>query len=61
MRVCFTPNSGHVQRTSPCPLCANSGLMHRSKQHLFDHLVGAREQRGWHVKAERLGGLEINH
>ena len=23
--VCFTPKSGHVQRTSPCPLCANSG------------------------------------
>ena len=23
--VRFTPNSGHLQRTSPCPLCANSG------------------------------------
>jgi hypothetical protein len=22
---CFTPESGHVQRTSRCPLCANSG------------------------------------
>jgi hypothetical protein len=27
---------------------------------LFDHLVGAREQRGGHVEAERLGGREIN-
>jgi hypothetical protein len=23
----------------------------------FDHLVGASEQRWWHVEAERLGGL----
>ena len=23
--VCFTPNSGHVQCNSACPLCANSG------------------------------------
>ena len=23
--VCFSPNSGHVQCTSRCPLCANSG------------------------------------
>ena len=23
--VRFTPESGHVQCTSPCPLCANSG------------------------------------
>jgi hypothetical protein len=23
--VRFAPESGHVQRTSPCPLCANSG------------------------------------
>ena len=23
--VRFTPNSGHLKRTSPCPLCANSG------------------------------------
>src|SRR5262245_3711137 len=26
----------------------------------FDHLVGAGEQRCWHVDAERLGGLEVD-
>ena len=27
----------------------------------LDHLVGAREQRRWHVEAERFGGLEVDH
>jgi hypothetical protein len=27
---------------------------------LFDHLVGAGEQDGWHDEAERLGGLEVD-
>jgi hypothetical protein len=31
--VCFTPESGHVQRTRPCLLWANSGLMQCSKHH----------------------------
>src|SRR5262245_20384006 len=26
----------------------------------FDHLVGAREQRRWHLQAKRLGGLKID-
>jgi hypothetical protein len=40
--VCFTPKSGHWQRTTPCPLCAKSGLMHRSKQHLYSITSSAR-------------------
>jgi hypothetical protein len=43
-RICnvrFTPESGHCGVTVGCPLCAKSGLMHRSNRlHLLDHLVG---------------------
>src|SRR5436190_13204641 len=28
---------------------------------LFDHLVSAREQRGWHIETERFGGLDVDH
>jgi hypothetical protein len=36
-------------------------VSNRSKAgHLFDHLVGSREQRRRHIEAERLGGLEID-
>jgi hypothetical protein len=33
----------------------------QSKAGLFDHLVGATEQRQWYVEAKRLGGFEIDH
>jgi len=33
--VRFTPQSGHRERASKCPLCTNSGLMQCSKQHLY--------------------------
>ena len=35
--VRFAPKSGHVQCTRRCPLSANSGQMHRSKQRHYDH------------------------
>ena len=41
--VRFTPKSRHRLARWRCPLCAKSGLMHRSKKaRSFDHLVGAR-------------------
>jgi hypothetical protein len=55
--VRFTPQSGHAQCTSRCPLSANSGHGARS----FDHLVGAVEQPARHREAERLSGFKINH
>jgi hypothetical protein len=32
----------------------------QQKAALFDHLVGAREQRRWHSNAKRLGGFHID-
>ena len=43
-------------------LCvAANKLITRSPRRLFDHFVGGGEQRLRDGKAERLGGLEINH
>jgi hypothetical protein len=48
-------------RPDQCPLCAKSGLMHCNASCLFDHLVGATEQRQWYVEAKRFSGFEIDH
>jgi hypothetical protein len=33
----------------------------RTFHYLFDDLVGAGEQRDWHLYPDRLGGLEVDH
>ena len=57
-------------RHSTAGICARPRLrlMYRQrrnapqqKSQLFDHLVGASEQRRWHLDAERLRSLEIDH
>ena len=53
--VRFTPESGHLQCNSPCPLCAKSG-----HETLFDHLVGDGEDARRDGQAKRLGGLEVD-
>ena len=33
----------------------------QTSAHLLNHFIGASKQRRWHIKAERLGRLEIDH
>ena len=44
------------------PSTASEAVVSRRSKadHLFDHLVGAREQRWRHLQAERLGGFEVD-
>ena len=54
---CYS-NSNPIVRRSEVTLRAMSGFMHRSKTaHLFDHLVGDREQRRRDSETERRGRL----
>ena|SRR5258705_135497 len=58
----FTPESRHPAVGLGCPFRAKKRLMRRSKStSLFDHLVGAGQQRRWHDDAKRLCGLQIDH
>jgi hypothetical protein len=47
-------------RDEGCPLCAISGLLHRNKELLFQHLVGNSEERRRHIQSERLGCFEVD-
>src|SRR5258708_2146297 len=49
------------ERTSTSLLVMSALCQNRKWLALFDDLVGAGEQRGRHVKAQRLRGLEIDH
>jgi hypothetical protein len=43
------------------PIAAGAGPIFLALQnYLFDHLVGAQENRLRHCKAERLGGLDVH-
>jgi hypothetical protein len=55
------PKSGHQADMPDWPVRATTGLMHRSKCILFDHLVGGREQYPRHSDPECLGSPEIDH
>jgi hypothetical protein len=44
-----------------CRFGANSGIVHRSKKALFDHLVGADEHREGYGEAQRFGSLHVDH
>src|SRR5258708_22847429 len=54
------PESGQIAHVSVCLLCANRVLTHRSKK-LAVTSVGAGQECWRDFKAERLGGLEIDH
>jgi hypothetical protein len=60
--VRFAPESGHPFNRRQRPLCAISVTSHRSKTaSLFDHFVGALEQKCRDGEADCLGGLEVEH
>jgi hypothetical protein len=55
----FSPQATHVGS----PAIRSTLMADRSSEPPFtslDHLVGVRKQRGRHVEAKRLGGLEVD-
>ena len=61
--VRFTPKSGHWSARIECPLCAKSGLMHRDirRKTLFDHLVGAQQERFRNGQSNCLCSLYVDN
>ena len=58
--VRFTPESGHVQCNSACPLCANSGLMRRSIWRSYSITSSARASNaGATVRSSALAALRL--
>jgi len=54
-------NSAIIVRRSEVTLRAKTRLMQCSKKSLFDHLVGAQQERFGDRQPERLGGIEVDH
>jgi hypothetical protein len=54
--VRFTPESGHVQCNSECPLSAKSG-----DRVLLNHLVGSQQEGLRNIQSKRFGGLVIHY
>ena len=53
---------GEVRHCRQPKTCTKPAVSNRSKvDNLFDHLVGAQEQRRGQLNADRLRGLEIDH
>src|SRR5678816_2675299 len=67
LRFATTVASGHATLATKRTLLLTwaglppAGSRQLCLAHSFDHLVGAREQRRRHLKAERLRSLEVNH
>ena len=49
------------KRTCAVQLGMSAECQKRTSHFLFNHLVGAGEQRGRHGEAKRLGGLEVDY